>query len=240
MAKDKPPPTFWDCNNKAIFVQIVKEHKILGNFANNNPKKIVGTACEIAFAGSEKRSGGAPETVYAIKNQWQCVHSILFECMRSFLYLLQLKKEYKIVKNLQEKSGLRWDSVNHLPETNIEVWDAYVKVSVHSTQLLHIELQYLLLQGHPKAKPYRLKPFPLYDDIAKIVGSTCATGKKAYRGGQSQRDRDTTTGTPLSMIDPTLLPPLSSNDKNSMPNSLVQWHHHGILLYRFTHYFSLV
>ena len=81
-----------------------------------------------------------------------------------------------------------------------------------------------VLQGHPKAKPYRTKAFPLYDDIAELVCGARATGERCYRGGASQEDARTCTatqtGTPHSVIDPALLPDLSDSD-DGLVDSLV-------------------
>ena len=81
-----------------------------------------------------------------------------------------------------------------------------------------------VLQGHPKAKPYRTKAFPLYDDIAELVCGAHATGEQCYREGASQEDAHTRTatqtGTPHSVIDPALLPDLSDSD-DGLVDSLV-------------------
>ena len=73
MVKDKQT-TSWDRNDEAILVHTLKQHKVLGHFADGNPKKIVWTACEEVLSGSEKKSGGVPKTAVAIKNCWQRVH----------------------------------------------------------------------------------------------------------------------------------------------------------------------
>ena len=43
-------------------------------------------------------------------------------------------------------------------------------------------------QSHPKAKPFRKKPFPLFDQIASLVDSVVATGMGAMHlaGGEDE------------------------------------------------------
>ncbi|KAH9988184.1 hypothetical protein BJV77DRAFT_910226, partial [Russula vinacea] len=65
----------------------------------------------------------------------------------------RLKKEYEIVKDIRNQSGWGWDNTTNLPEVPQPVWDDYIV-------------------SHPGAKPYRKKPFPLFDDIADLVGET--------------------------------------------------------------------
>ena len=58
-----------------------------------------------------------------------------------------------------------------------------------------MRLSYLMdtqsLQSHPSAKPYRTKPFPLFDEMAMLVGCSGATGNEAFRAGGSPQPEDT-------------------------------------------------
>jgi hypothetical protein len=40
-------------------------------------------------------------------------------------------------------------------------------------------------QAHPKAKPWRTKSFPLYDDIAPLVEGRVATGEGVFHAGNN-------------------------------------------------------
>ena len=70
---------------------------------------------------------------------------------------------------------------------------------------------------HPKAKPFKNKSFPLFDDIGDLVDGTCATGEYVFRGGQSPTQSNESTLAPISydgQIDPILLQE-SKNDWES-------------------------
>jgi hypothetical protein len=74
------------------------------------------------------------------------------------------------------------------------------------------------------AKPYRRKPFPLYDDIADLVGGTRASGNGSIEGSVSPEDAHTVP-TPTSAIDPvpvqqdlSIVTPSSSEDESGSVN----------------------
>jgi hypothetical protein len=75
-AKEKSA-TVWLRKDEATLIQVLKQQKALGNWGDNNPKKIAWTACELALAGSEAKSGGGRKTVVVIKNRWQHVRSLI-------------------------------------------------------------------------------------------------------------------------------------------------------------------
>jgi hypothetical protein len=41
----------------------------------------------------------------------------------------------------------------------------------------------LHIQKHPKAKPFKKKSFPLYDELAELIDGTRATGASVFRVG---------------------------------------------------------
>ena len=70
---------------------------------------------------------------------------------------------------------------------------------------------------HPKAKPFKNKSFPLFDDIGDLVDGTHATGEYVFRGSQSPTQSNESTLAPISydsQIDPILLQE-SKNDWES-------------------------
>ncbi|KIJ50094.1 hypothetical protein M422DRAFT_245894 [Sphaerobolus stellatus SS14] len=71
-----------------------------------------------------------------------------------------LKGEYRIVKELRDLSGSGWNDTRQMVVAEKDVWDKY-------------------LQSHPKAKPFKKKPFPLYDLIAPLVDKVIVTGHGA-------------------------------------------------------------
>ncbi|KAF8575045.1 hypothetical protein K439DRAFT_1623876 [Ramaria rubella] len=74
-----------------------------------------------------------------------------------------LKGEYKIVRVLRGLSGFGWDEGKQCVTVPLEVWDKY-------------------LMANPKAKPFKKKPFPLYDDIAELCDDVIATGAGVFHG----------------------------------------------------------
>lgn len=42
--------------------------------------------------------------------------------------LLQLKKDLKAVKHIQEQSGFGWDDTNHIVTAPPDIWDSYLQV----------------------------------------------------------------------------------------------------------------
>ena len=87
---------------------------------------------------------------------------------------------------MRGRSGWGWNHQTLLPNIPHDVWETYITVS-----LLHFFIYLFKLsnapsiQSHPKAKPYRTKPFPLFDDMAELVGLTRATGHGSYRAGET-------------------------------------------------------
>jgi hypothetical protein len=77
----------WSRDDEAKLVQAMMRQKELGNFGDNNPRKIAWTACETALAGSEIISGGAAKNIGSIKNRWQRVHIIFLSFLRFTVYM---------------------------------------------------------------------------------------------------------------------------------------------------------
>ena len=51
---------------------------------------------------------------------------------------------------------------------------------------------------HPKAKPFKNKSFPLFDNIGDLVDGTRATGEYVFQGGQSPTQSNESTLAPIS------------------------------------------
>ncbi|KAI9431664.1 Myb/SANT-like DNA-binding domain-containing protein [Lactarius indigo] len=100
----------WSQADEAMLLQTLADEKAKANWGDNNPKKIAWTACERTLMDSEKKSGGTPKTIQAIKNRWQ-----------------RLKQEYDIVKELRGLSGFGWDPNLNTVTAESDVWDAYIK-----------------------------------------------------------------------------------------------------------------
>ena len=65
-----------------------------------------------------------------------------------------------------------------------DVWDRYLKVCM----LIYLSTPLCLFcqQGHPKAHPFCKKSFPLYDEIAVIIGETGAVSNLAFSSENTQ------------------------------------------------------
>jgi hypothetical protein len=84
----------------------------------------------------------------------------------------RLKKEFKIVKTLRGLSGFGWDESKQIVTATDKVWEAY-----------------LAEKSHKDARPFRKKPFPLYDQIAEIVDSVIARGDDVFGGDEEDGSR---------------------------------------------------
>lgn len=74
-----------------------------------------------------------------------------------------------------------WDYEKNALEVSDEVWDAYIKVRPLYTMRLYLSLCSLQkVSNQTMAKPFRKKGFPLFDDIAELIGATHATGQNAF------------------------------------------------------------
>jgi hypothetical protein len=130
-----------------------------------------------------------------------------------------------MVKELRSLSGFGWDDERKMVTAAPEVWDEYLKVSSLVTNTFLITY-FMSLQNHPKANPWRKKPFPLYDDISELVDGTRATGQNAFRAGQMRRSSSasqilttpTSSSDQDSAIDPTLL---EDDEQNSQHQNKV-------------------
>lgn len=65
------------------------------------------------------------------------------------------------MKKLRGQSGFGWDDERQMVTAPSDVWDEYLKT-------------------HPKAKPWRKKTYPLFEDMAELVDGVIATGKAAF------------------------------------------------------------
>jgi hypothetical protein len=74
---------------------------------------------------------------------------------------------------MKEQSGWAWNTITMLPKVSVQVMKDYVEVSNNLLPNMFIPL--ILLQAYPKSKQYFTKPFPIYDDIADLLGNTHTT-----------------------------------------------------------------
>jgi hypothetical protein len=51
-----------------------------------------------------------------------------------------------------------------------DVWETYLEVSPSYVSEFNVTL--FCIQKHPKAKPWRKKLFPLYDEISELIEGT--------------------------------------------------------------------
>jgi hypothetical protein len=98
---------------------------------------------------------------------------------------LQLKSEFIEVKKLREQSGFGWDDARKMVTATADVWEKYLAVGLCYMCISEHFLMpaYCVTKAHPKAKPWRKKAFPLYDDMLELVEGIVATGETAFRPG---------------------------------------------------------
>lgn len=93
----------------------------------------------------------------------------------------QLKKDFGIVKRLQEQSGFGWDSTTSKVTVPNDFWEKYLQVipsCIFETFQLHSALQ-----THKKAKIWRTKAVPVYNDIHILVQGIITAGDKIFQAG---------------------------------------------------------
>lgn len=87
------------------------------------------------------------------------------------------------------------------------------------------------LQSHDKAKPFRKKGFPLFDELGDLIDGTRATGEFAFRAGQTPGPSYTRHSSPVtppgddfdSRIDPVLLGISKDTTLSRRPRSPLNW-----------------
>ncbi|KAJ3729329.1 hypothetical protein C8R42DRAFT_715619 [Lentinula raphanica] len=72
-----------------------------------------------------------------------------------------LKKDFKEVKELREKSGFGWDATRNVATAGEDVWEK-------------------LLQKKPKLGKWKRKSFPLYDELEALLENQIATESTAF------------------------------------------------------------
>lgn len=78
---------------------------------------------------------------------------------------MQLKGQYKTVRNLLEASGFGWDPEKCKVTTPDDVWDCYI-------------------ESHSNAAYFHDNPFPLYDDLDHLCQGTISSGSVAFNTGK--------------------------------------------------------
>ena len=58
--------------------------------------------------------------------------------------------------------------------------------------------RWVVSKKHPKAKPFKNKSFPFFDNIGDLFDGTHATGEYVFQGGQSPTQSNELTLTPIS------------------------------------------
>ncbi|KAJ7694691.1 hypothetical protein B0H16DRAFT_1751044 [Mycena metata] len=84
------------------------------------------------------------------------------------------KTDYLMFRTLRGLSGFGWNEKSNTIDVEDAVWETYVA-------------------AHPKAKNYRYKLFPQYDDMASLVDGGFATGDKSFAPGQQSSDSNADT-----------------------------------------------
>ena len=134
------------------------------------------------------------------------------------MMVLQLKKEYKEVKQIWELSGFRWDVDKHLATAADDVWDKYIEVCC--IKLFGPILTHCHLQAHPKQKKWRKTSFPLFNDMADLIEGTYATGKGVFHPGEppsNSSDEGDVIDSALSQPPLSSISPLSTAAASPLP-----------------------
>lgn len=147
---------------------------------------------------------------------------------------LQLKKEFDIVKELQNLLGFGWD--NAMKHVLPAVWDECLKVCLTHiyaglTCPSHSPPPLSPFQSHNKVKLFHRKGFPLFNKIGNLIDSTCATGEFMFWAGQNSGPSNTWHSSPAtpsednieSQINPILLDISKDTTLTHRPHTPYHW-----------------
>ncbi|KAG2360527.1 hypothetical protein BDR07DRAFT_1260282, partial [Suillus spraguei] len=145
--------TVWKSSVDAVLIATLLKEWEEGHQSDSGfkPKPLSSKTVE-ALKGSEKTSGGVAKTSGSCHDHWG-----------------KLKKDFAVIKKLQEQSGFDWDNTLKIVSAPPDVWEKYLVVSGSH--------QICMTWRHPKAKIWRKKSFPLYDSIQILVKGIIATGE---------------------------------------------------------------
>ncbi|GJJ06774.1 hypothetical protein Clacol_000970 [Clathrus columnatus] len=140
-----------------------KETKDKISWTTAQEATLVGVLLEQMKQGNQAESGWKPivwtVVVSALEREHpSSIHKQATHCKSQWQ---RLKGEYKQVKELHGQSGFGWDASKQTVTAEPEVWQSYI-------------------QAHPKLAKWRTKAFPLFDDIAMIIGEVVATGQHVF------------------------------------------------------------
>ncbi|KAJ3991183.1 Myb/SANT-like DNA-binding domain-containing protein [Lentinula boryana] len=148
----------WSTADDLILLTVLKEHKSAGFQTDNGG--FHNDAYKAAAARlTQSISKGPKKTSEMCKTRWSTV-----------------KKDFKAVKSIREKSGFGWDAERCLATATAEVWEDLIK-------------------SKPSLKCWKTKRFPLYDNVLDLIEGQVATGATAFFPGvvrpANEGDNDT-------------------------------------------------
>lgn len=126
----------WNANCDGILVDTLFKERQSGRQTDNaswHPS--AWTTAETLLAGTETHTGGIPKSAQSCQNRWTAVsldfsrvHGNHVISQRWSSESIQLKKEYKEVKQIRDLSGFGCDADKHLVTAADDVWDRYIEV----------------------------------------------------------------------------------------------------------------
>lgn len=177
------PRTIWSSSDDGKLVTALLDAKSRGLQSDGGFKSNVWTECETALSLSEAVSGGAAKSSGACKARYQRVRTRLNVATGISEPFAQLKKDYLIVKKLRGLSGWGWDDARKMVIAEATEWERYLAVPVRRLSLVAAYVNNEATQANSNAKPFRLRGFPLYDDLESLAASGVASGAHSFAPG---------------------------------------------------------
>ncbi|ESK85180.1 hypothetical protein Moror_17166, partial [Moniliophthora roreri MCA 2997] len=141
------------------------------HWSSDNNCTLIVSLTEAMHAGFQTNNGGfhtdayqeaaeqiEAETAFLDESERLGIPKTLESCKTWFT---TLKKEYWDIKHLPSLSGFGFDPIKHVITAPESVWTALIKSNL-------------------KFNKWQKKPFPLYDEMAALVGGHVATGATAF------------------------------------------------------------
>ncbi|KZV99193.1 hypothetical protein EXIGLDRAFT_699605 [Exidia glandulosa HHB12029] len=143
----------WLTDQTAELIEDLREQKRQGNQSESGWKDSVWTVC------AENQAKKFPDAPGAPKTPAKCAD-----------HYTNVKGDFKLVKELRNRSGMGWDPELNRCTASEDVWKKAIK-------------------ANNKFKKFKKKSFPLYDALEELVGDIVATGEFAISLAKPSADK---------------------------------------------------
>jgi hypothetical protein len=150
----------WSPSEELRFIHFLWDHfPEAGN--GGNFKDVTFNAAAVHM--EQVRTKGGPKTAAACKGKYTSVCSTFFKLCLILIWVIQLRKIFRVVEDIRMQSGWTWDDDHgaNIDAVNQGIWDAYIPL-------------------HPGALPFRNKGWPLWDYMSRMMPTQLLRGANVY------------------------------------------------------------